>query len=87
MTEEDMRDISYPALELGIHIAYKNVEAGSLIGGFVVAPLWHGFQKRGVLDKLKLHNRIGICGGRGMLIGKNFALPCSWGWTDSFMMG
>jgi len=69
MTEDDMRFIPYPAVELGIHIAYKTVEAGSLIGGFVVAPLWHQFRKANSLDKRKLIHRVGICGRRGMLIG------------------
>jgi len=69
MTEDDMRDIPYPATELGIHIAYKNVEAGSLIGGFIVAPLWTYIRKTGDLAKTKLRFRMGICGRRGMLLG------------------
>jgi len=69
MTEDDMRDIPNPATELGIHIAYKNIEAGSLIGGFLVAPLVPLIRKSSNLAKKKLIHRIGICGRRGMFVG------------------
>jgi len=69
MNEADMRDIPYPATELGIHIAFKNYEAGSLIGGFIVAPLWTMIKKTGNLAQLKLSHRIGICGRWGIFAG------------------
>jgi len=69
MHEEDMRDIPYPATELGIHIGFKMWEAGSMIGGFIVAPLWHYFGKKTLWTKRKLRHRIGIAGRRGAFIG------------------
>lgn len=65
-----MRDIPLPATELGIHIAYKNAEAGSIIGGFLIAPLLPYIRKSGDLAKRKLMHRVGVCGRRGIFVGK-----------------
>jgi len=73
MTEEDMRYIPYPATELGVHIGFKNWEAGSLIGGFIAAPFVHWYRKRNPkpndIWKLRLRQRIAKYGRRGGFIG------------------
>jgi len=74
-----MRDIPHPLTEMFIHIAYKNFEFGSIVGGFVVAPLVHLYRKRRAkpndISKVKLIQRVGNIGRRGALLGVLFTGP------------
>ena len=40
LTDDEMREIKHPALELYTHVTFKTVQAGALLGMVVIAPVF-----------------------------------------------
>lgn len=59
---KQMADIPYPFAELTIHATFKTVEAGSLIGGWILPAIIHNFNPATTTlkDKIKLYGRYGV---------------------------
>jgi len=67
LSEDEMKDIPYPVVEVGVHITQRTIEAGSLIG--VLAAAAYRLAKFGATDKLAVRMTTKRIAGGGALLG------------------
>ncbi len=63
LSDEEMSDIPYPALEVGTHVTFKTAQAGSLIGYGLFSPFYYVYLKRkqyAMRDAVRLSRRLGL---------------------------
>ena len=68
LSEEEMKDIPYPATELTVHVTIKDIQAFGLLGTLVFAPLSAAF-KQSTRNRLEIKSRMVRFGRIGMLSG------------------
>ena len=69
LSQADMQQIPLPRLEMNIHITYKTVEAGTILGLGVIGPLSAAFRKQSLLQGALRGGRYGAV--IGLVVG-----PC-----------
>jgi len=68
VSEEEMKDIPHPTLELGIHVTERTSEMGCVLGGLIIAPIYR-IMKIGKIDQVIIRQRAQHIGGAFALIG------------------